>query len=46
MNPHAHISAVHMVAFLASTVAILGTLHLIAIGTDNRASRAYLALGF
>ena len=46
MDPHAHISAIHLVAFLAATVAIMGTVHLLAIGTDNRASRAYLALGF
>lgn len=46
MDPHAHISAVHILAFFATTVAILGTAHLIAIGSDSRASRAFLALGF
>lgn len=46
VDPHAHISAVHIVAFLAASVAILGTAHLIAIGSDSRASRAFLALGF
>jgi hypothetical protein len=46
MDPHAHISPIHMLAFLAATVAIMGTVHLLAIGSDSRASRAYLALGF
>lgn len=46
MEPHAHISAIHILAFLAATVAIMGTAHLLAIGSDSRASRAYLALGF
>lgn len=46
MDPHAHISAVHILAFFAASVAILGTAHLIAIGSDSRASRAFLALGF
>ena len=46
MDPHVHISAVHIAAFVAASVAILGTLHLLAIGVDNRASRAYIALGF
>lgn len=46
MDPHAHISAVHILAFLAASVAILGTAHLLAIGADNRASRAFLTLGF
>jgi hypothetical protein len=46
MDPHAHISAVHILAFLAASVAILGTAHLLAIGSDSRASRALLTLGF
>jgi hypothetical protein len=46
MDPHVHISAIHMLAFLAASVAILGTAHLLAVGTDSRASRAFLALGF
>jgi hypothetical protein len=45
MTPHAHISAVHLVAALAFTVAALGTMHLIALTNDNRVSRAYVALG-
>lgn len=46
MDPHVHISAAHLLAFLAATVALLGTAHLLAIGVDNRVSRAYLTLGF
>lgn len=46
MDPHAHISATHMVAALAAVTAIFGTLHLLAIGVDNRASRAWISLGF
>ncbi len=46
MNPHAHISAVHLLAGIAATVAVFGTLHLLAVGVDNRASRAFISLGF
>lgn len=46
MDPHAHISATHLIASAAFMVAILGTLHLLAIGVDNRASRAFISLGF
>ncbi len=46
MNPHVHISATHLVASIAATVAIFGTLHLLALGVDNRASRAFITLGF
>lgn len=46
MEPHAHISAVHITAGVLATVAVFGTLHLIALGTDNRFGRAMIALGF
>lgn len=46
MTPHTHMSAVHAVAMLAFLVAVLGTIHLLALGSDNRAGRAALALGF
>ena len=46
MDAHAHISAVHLLAGVAATVAVFGTLHLLALTTDNRASRAFIALGF
>lgn len=46
MPAHVHISATHLLASVASVVAILGTLHLLALTNDNRMSRALLALGF
>lgn len=46
MTPHVHLSPVHGIAALAFTVAVLGTLHLLALTHDNRASRAFVALGF
>lgn len=46
MNPHVHISPVHMIGTLAAFVAVFGTAHLLALSSDNRTSRAFLALGF
>jgi hypothetical protein len=46
MEPHVHISAVPLIAGLAATVAVFGTLHLLALGIDNRWSRAFMGLGF
>lgn len=46
MKPHVHFSPVHAIALLLFIVAVLGTIHLLAIGTDNRLSRAIVALGF
>jgi hypothetical protein len=46
MEPHVHISAVHLIAGIAVVVATFGTLHLLALTSDNRASRAFIALGF
>jgi hypothetical protein len=46
MDPHVHFSATHAIGFLALTVALLGTAHLLAISVDNRASRAWISLGF
>lgn len=46
MEPHVHFSPVLMLATIASTVAIFGTLHLLALTHDNRASRAFISLGF
>lgn len=46
MDPHVHISPVHLVAFLAATVALIGTAHLLSLTTDNRLTRAWVALGF
>lgn len=46
MTPHVHISPVHGIAMLAFVVAAFGTAHLLALSHDNRASRAFVALGF
>ena len=46
MDPHVHISPVHLIAALAAGVAIYGTAHLLALSNDNRISRAWIALGF
>lgn len=46
MQPHVHISPVHLLAMLAAIVAIQGTIHLLALTSSNRYARAYLALGF
>jgi hypothetical protein len=46
MKPHAHISPTHALALLAFVVLALGTIHLLALTTDNRASRAFVSLGF
>jgi len=46
MEPHVHISATHLLAGVAATVAVFGTLHLLALSTDNRWSRAFVGLGF
>lgn len=46
MNPHVHISPIHLLATIAFAIVVFGTLHLLAITNDNRASRALLALGF
>jgi hypothetical protein len=46
MDPHAHISATHLIAAFAFAAAAFGTIHLLAISHDNRASRAWISLGF
>lgn len=45
MTPHVHLSPVQMLAALAFTIAGLGTIHLLALTQDNRASRAWVSLG-
>jgi hypothetical protein len=44
--PHVHISPVHLIATVAFAVAVFGTIHLLALTSDNRLSRAFVALGF
>jgi hypothetical protein len=46
MEPHVHISPVHLLASVAAVVAVFGTLHLLALTQDTRWSRAYISLGF
>lgn len=46
MNPHVHISPVHLLAGISATVAIFGTLHLLTLTTDNPWGRAWQSLGF
>lgn len=46
MTPHYHLSAVHALTVLALIVALFGTAHLLAVGSDSRLSRAWVALGF
>jgi hypothetical protein len=46
MTPHTHLTAVHGIAAACVVVVTFGTLHLLALSRDNRASRAFLALGF
>lgn len=44
--PHVHISAVPIAANVVATVAVLGTLHLLALSSESRWGRALIALGF
>lgn len=46
MDPHVHISPVHLLASAAFIVAFFGTAHLVALTTDNRLTRAWVSLGF
>lgn len=46
MDPHVHISPIHLLATIAFAIVVFGTLHLLALSNDNRFSRALLALGF
>jgi hypothetical protein len=46
MTPHVHMSPVQTLAMTAFIVAVLGTLHLLALTNDNRISRAFVAMGF
>lgn len=47
MENHVHIGFVSIAATLLAVIAILGTLHLLAMSSqDNRFANAFLALGF
>lgn len=45
MEPHTHVNAVPILATGVVMVAIFGTLHLYALSTDSRLTRALTALG-
>lgn len=46
MDPHVHISAIHLLASMAFAIVVFGTMHLLSLSNDSRFSRALLALGF
>lgn len=46
MEPHVHITPVHILATMLAMVAIFGTLHLLALSNESRWGRAFMALGF
>lgn len=46
METHYHFTAVTAIAVVALVVAVFGTVHLLALTNDNRASRAWISLGF
>lgn len=46
MDPHVHVTPIHLIAAIAAVVAVFGTAHLLALTANNRASRAFIALGF
>lgn len=46
VTPHVHIGATSLIASTAAIVAVFGTVHLLALSSDSRWSRAVMALGF
>lgn len=46
MDPHVHITPVHILATTLAVIAVFGTLHLLAMSQESRAGRAFMALGF
>ena len=46
MDPHVHITPVHLLASVAAVVAVFGTVHLLCLTADNRVTRAIMSLGF
>lgn len=46
VQPHTHISAVHLAAAVLAVFIVFATLHLLAVTRDNRLSRALIATGF
>lgn len=46
VESHVHQGAVAVIPTVAVVFAVFGTLHLLALTSDNRFAKAYLALGF
>lgn len=47
MQPHVHITPVHLLANIAAVVAVFGTLHLYLLTTpESKFSKGFIALGF
>lgn len=46
MEAHYHFTAITAIWIIALILATFGTLHLLALSFDSRASRALVALGF
>lgn len=46
MEPHVHITPVHILATIVAMIAIFGTIHLLALSQESRWGRAIMALGF
>lgn len=43
---HVHTGSIHAAFNILAIIAIFGTLHLLALSTDSRWSKAWMALGF
>ena len=46
VESHVHNGAVAVIPTVAIVFAVFGTLHLLALTSENRFAKAYLALGF
>jgi hypothetical protein len=47
VDPHVHIGFVSILANVLAVIAVIGTLHLLALtANDNRFANAWLSLGF
>lgn len=46
VESHVHQGAVAVLPIIAVVVAVFGTLHLLALTSDNRFAKAWLSLGF
>lgn len=46
VDSHVHNGAVAILPVIAAVVAVFGTLHLLALTSENRFAKAWLSLGF